>query len=347
MSTPEKTLPTQPVPAGDAANAHLKTYMASKLKEVVNAYALCNALFTFTESKLLDDLRKDGWIDAAASAARHKYDPHQTLGLLRYLAMVDIFKEREKFIITPYGETVFSQLPVAKVRHFRGGYGNLMHQAGKLLDGTLKYGKDISRDGFYVSTASNDISSAIFDNVPHSLAERFGAKTMLDIGCGAARFLIDFVKRSPKHRGIGIDNYPPSIEEARAAVARAGLSDRIELHVAEAADMGGWAKKCQHADMLFAFGIQHEILRDGEQAVLDHIDQLAAAFPGKRFLVGEPLERWRDEPGFYWMHILSGQGIPRSIDGWVPLFKRLKRARLDGVYAPDHEKGAGYFSILF
>jgi len=37
--------------------------------------------------------------------------------------------------------------------------------------------------------------------------------------------------------------------------------------------------------------------------------------------------------------------LPRNVAGWIPLFQRLSRAKLEKVYVPDHERYGAYFDI--
>lgn len=58
---------------------------------------------------------------------------------------------------------------------------------------------------------------------------------VLEIGCGTGRNLIAAARRYPGARFCGLDISDEMLETARAAVARAGLSDRITLARADAA----------------------------------------------------------------------------------------------------------------
>ena len=60
---------------------------------------------------------------------------------------------------------------------------------------------------------------------------------------------------------------------------------------------------------------------------------------GKRFMLGEPMvNRTRDDGAFYWLHVLSKQGIPMNVPGWTTLLQKLTRATLEAV---------SYFSLRF
>ena len=59
--------------------------------------------------------------------------------------------------------------------------------------------------------------------------------TVLEVGCGTGRNLIVVARRYPDARLYGFDVSPVMLAEARRAVVRAGLADRIRLAQADAA----------------------------------------------------------------------------------------------------------------
>ncbi|WP_342018587.1 class I SAM-dependent methyltransferase [Methyloceanibacter superfactus] len=58
--------------------------------------------------------------------------------------------------------------------------------------------------------------------------------TILELGCGTGRNLIQAARRYPRARFVGLDISHAMLETARASIARAGLSSRIEVHQADA-----------------------------------------------------------------------------------------------------------------
>ncbi|HYZ92913.1 MAG TPA: methyltransferase domain-containing protein [Actinomycetota bacterium] len=56
-----------------------------------------------------------------------------------------------------------------------------------------------------------------------------------DVGCGAGRALIRLAEAYPNSRYVGFDNFPGQVERAREAVEAAGLTDKIQFEVADAA----------------------------------------------------------------------------------------------------------------
>lgn len=342
--------PIHRVETGETIKQNLRDLADSQMHEAIRGFVLCHALFTFTESRLREAMSADGVLDVDACAAQRGFAPDQLYGLLGYLASQQLFVEQPNrcFRLTEQGRATMTQGAIGFLRVYRGGYGHLMANAEDLLDGTMVYGRDAHRDGKYVGLGASEATRAVLNEVPIKVIEGMGGRTVADLGCGAGTFLIDFVRRSPHHRGIGVDHNPAAMQEAADLVAAAGLSDRIQLVLGDAFNLASVRRACSAADAFYSNGMEHELLRDGDQAVLDHIDTMAELFPGKCYLIGEPLlERNRDDGAFYWFHVLSKQGIPRNVEGWVGLLRKLKRARLEAIHLPDHGKFAGYFDIRF
>jgi SAM-dependent methyltransferase len=60
-----------------------------------------------------------------------------------------------------------------------------------------------------------------------------------DVGCGHGASTIIMAQAFPNARFVGYDYHEPSIMRAREAAAEAGLSDRVEFHLAESVDFPG------------------------------------------------------------------------------------------------------------
>jgi SAM-dependent methyltransferase len=341
---------TTPIRTNQETSRNLRDLAAARMREMANTYAAFNAMFAFTESKLYTDLvaLDEKVLQASAAAAAHGYDAYQVTGLLRYLSLQGMFLEEpgDNFRLTPMGEAILSPASIGWLRMIRGGYGDVFQAALPLVEGTKRYGVDVVRNGYYVGAGSSQFTSAIRDDVGHNILERLGTKCVADLGCGEAIFSINFCKRNPAHRALAVDVDDGSIKAARAAIAREGLSDRIKVVQADCFDASALAKSCQEADTFFTFAMEHELLRDGEEAVVKHVEAMAGAFPGKRFVIGEAINKITPASGLlYWFHILSLQGMPRDIDFWKGLLGRLSKGALEEVFIPDYGHQAAYYSI--
>jgi SAM-dependent methyltransferase len=341
-------VPVEAIALDDASRARMRDFMAADAFSMVMGFALGHAVFTFTRSALFRDLERDGFIRAEESARVHGLSHRHAVGLLRFLVTQDLFTEErgETFWPTQRGRAMFSPPALGWLRMFIGGYGPLMETSLDLLTGKKVHGKDVRRDGYFVGAGSSIVTSAIFDEVPYRLIERYQLRAVADLGCGGGRFLIEWARRHPDNRGVGVDISAEAIQSARDEARRAGVHDRVRFVVADGFDLSALSRECGAVDIFYAFAMEHELLRDGEQAVLGHIDQMSAQFPGKRYLMGEPMLQMIQPDGpLYWAHVLSHQGYPRNVPGWCDLLRRLEKAELERVYLPEHRKMCGYFDI--
>jgi len=70
--------------------------------------------------------------------------------------------------------------------------------------------------------------------LPQLVADLARGGRVVDIHCGGARWLISMARRFPALEFVGVEFEPDSVERARANVAAAGLSDRIEIKESQA-----------------------------------------------------------------------------------------------------------------
>src|SRR5207244_4498623 len=126
---------------------------------------------------------------AKESAARHGYDHWQTLGLLRFFVTQGLFSEEtdETFRLTPKGTAAVSPTSLAAVRFFIGGYGHLMNQARAMIEKKITYGREVTRDSFYVATGTKLNTASFMDMVPLAVLAKKGVRKLCDLGCGAGQ----------------------------------------------------------------------------------------------------------------------------------------------------------------
>jgi SAM-dependent methyltransferase len=72
-----------------------------------------------------------------------------------------------------------------------------------------------------------------------TLAKLKAGARVADVGCGLGTSTILMAEEYPKSTFVGFDYHPQSIEMARAAASKAGVSDRVKFEVAKAKDYPG------------------------------------------------------------------------------------------------------------
>lgn len=94
-----------------------------------------------------------------------------------------------------------------------------------------------------------------------AVLSRPGAR-IVDVGCGVGWSTLALAEAYPESRVVGLDVDAPSVETARASVAAAGLTDRVEVHLTggeELAELVGGG-----LDAVFCFECLHDMARPVE-----------------------------------------------------------------------------------
>ena len=102
---------------------------------------------------------------------------------------------------------------------------------------------------------------------------------ILDVGCGGGAAIVEFARRFPASRVVGVDLEPVSIRLARERIAAAGLEDRCEAQL-----IGGQGLTDEAAyDVATAFLVVHEITEDAKDEVFRAVTR--ALVPGGSFVI--------------------------------------------------------------
>ena len=98
--------------------------------------------------------------------------------------------------------------------------------AARHMDGIYKYQR-------YIYNATRKYYLLGRDRLLNEL-QPDDVSTVLEVGCGTGRNLIHAARRCPNARFVGFDISQAMLETARTSIARAGLSDRIDVYQSDA-----------------------------------------------------------------------------------------------------------------
>ena len=188
------------------------------------------------------------WLNANAASGYVTYDPATaTYTLPPEQALALAVEQSPVFIPGAFQIISACFQDAAQIEQaFRSGAGMGWHEHNHdLFHGTERF----FRPGYLANLTSSWLPS--LDGVTAKL-ER-GAK-VADIGCGLGASTILMAKAYPASQFFGFDYHPGSIDLARAAAAREGLSDRIHFEVAPAKSYPGTAY-----DLVAFFDCLHDL----------------------------------------------------------------------------------------
>jgi len=155
---------------------------------------------------------------------------------------------------------------------FRSGAGLGWHEH----DGDLFCGTELFFRAGYVANLVASWLPAL-ENAEEKL--RAGA-SVADIGCGHGASTIVMAKAYPHSRFVGFDYHEASIEAARRAAERAGVSDRVRFEVATAKDFPG-----DGYDLVCVFDALHDM--GDPVGAARHVHEALA--PDGSWLIVEPM----------------------------------------------------------
>jgi hypothetical protein len=191
------------------------------------------------------DLMKDGPRHHEDLAKATKTDASSLNRVMRLLASVGVFEEREGgiFALTPLGELLRTGVPGSMRSSVQLFAGVGIQDSWKELEYCVQTGEPAFRrnspDADAFAFIRNDPEAArIFDEAMAAFAPMTAAaiaasydfspfRTLIDIGGGNGSLLIGILKGSPNLHGIVFD-MPHAAEKARVKIAEAGLQARCE-----------------------------------------------------------------------------------------------------------------------
>ena len=305
-------------------------FQMSTMPELISSMNTCYILHALASSPLLERLRQ-----GPSRAEVLLADTNQRLGsnLLHYLMIRGLVEEWDgRYGLTQKGEMLTSEVALARLGFYLEAYGPVLLRVGDMLNGRATYGKDVQRHSGPLARHSGTIFTKFYTPIVLAAMQTGDARRILDIGCGSGQLLIEACLSNPDVSGIGLDIEPSAIEAAHEQVREYGLTNRLTFVVADAFAPETWPDPCFGVDLITGIGVLHEQLRDGEDAVIDVLNQYADILIGRRrLLIGEPEPYYDDrenDSDFFLVHVLTNQGLPIGRGSWLEIFERTRLACL-------------------
>ncbi|MFI6230601.1 class I SAM-dependent methyltransferase [Micromonospora echinospora] len=300
-------------------------FQLSGMPHLISAMHLCQAVHALAETGLLAELRDGLRHDDIASLPG--FDPELLRGLLRYLVVRGVVDDLpDGYRLSRRGELLTTDVSLARLGVYAGAYGAVTARMGDLLTGKARYGVDVDRDGGALGRHCATLFSVFHSDTIMTATRERGIRTMLDAGCGGGQLLVDACRRDERLTGIGLDNSPEAIAVAEKSAREHGVADRVQFFVADAFEPETWPEVCRTADAMCIVSALHEHFRHGEDAVAELLRRYVRGLPAlKMLLVGEPELLYEDRENhddFLLVHVLTGQGLPRDRNAWLPVFEK-------------------------
>jgi SAM-dependent methyltransferase len=223
------------------------------------------------------------WLAAMGSSGYLTYDAaKRTYGIEPEQAMVFANEDSPVFLAGFVEAIAAMYLAAPKIETaFRSGKGMGWHEHNQcLFSGTERF--------FRTSYNHHLVPEWLpaLDGVVDKLTA--GAR-VADVGCGHGASTIVMARAFPRSTFTGFDYHPASVQHARAAAERAGVSDRVTFEVASAKEYPGAGY-----DLVTFFDCLHDM---GDPAgAAAHVRESLA--PGGTWMIVEPMAQNRTEDNF-------------------------------------------------
>lgn len=248
-------------------------------------YAISSVLASLGMTGLLPTLAGPDGLTADAIAERGGERGDLLAASLRYLTARGLAAESGGgFTLTDQGRQVCDEY--GYLVWLVGGYGEPLRRMDAFLEGSHRYGDDYPRDGRWVADGAAIIGKT--DVVPEAmkLLERNSFSTVLDLGCGNARFLVKLCEKFGSN-GIGVDLSPAACESAEKLIAESSIPDKVRVEVGDAGALDK-VPGLDNVDLVVTFFLLHEILASGRDVLVDYLQKMSKAIPsGARLLIAE------------------------------------------------------------
>lgn len=314
-----------------------QTTAARPVFDLFEGFATSSVLAGLEMAGMLDGLDTDGIREDRLGDRTD--DPALLAASLRFLAQRGLLDhESGVFTLTGYGREVYKDK--GYLVWLVGGYGEPLRRLDAMVGMSQRYGTDVDRDGRWVADGAAIIGRT--DVVPYamSLLENVPVTTVLDLGCGNARFLLALCDRF-QASGVGVDNSPAACAVAEKNIAASGMSERVNVVCADAGRLDD-VEQMRAVDVVTSLFLLHEILAQGRDVLIRYLRQMAARLPDGAHLLVAEIQPPRDAkenftPEFTYVHAIMRQILYTS-DEWT---KALEDGGFTVVDVVDHAMPGG------
>ncbi len=301
-------------------------FMSNSVERYSRGYAVSRIAGAMIEVGFVDALLKNPEVDLLQFAKGKGYDFNTLKIVCDYFSVLGIFKKRGfAYTLSEYGKKLFS--------YSRGvftllyAYMPVFEDLPDVIRKKKIYGKDIFRKSEFVGIGSNELAELLPFPYAKDMLKRHNLHKILDLGCGAGDFLINFCRENG-FGGYGVDISPEVIGVAQKSALQKGISDRVKFQVGDILALDKLDKECKGIDVLIFMFVLHEFLTKDHDTVVRILRHINEKFPDKFVLISE-VYRWSlpqliaspvPVAEHHLFHRLSHQGLA-NLKEWRSIFR--------------------------
>lgn len=299
----------------DSTMTYARNYMAT--------YCIC----TLFNIGFFDVLKEKNALDLNAFAKEKKINEKILIAICDYLFVLQILNRSGKYYsLSPKSEDLLKYS--TGTFDFIYAYAPLFENLEALLKNEKKYNVDVFRREKFVAKATAEVSQFIPIPIVKDIIKRYNFKSVLDLGCGSAEFLLE-ISKNTNITSYGVDISKEAIDLAKELIDRQSLNNRVKVQVGDIFNIEQLKGFLKDVDVIISMFVLHEFLSPSEQKVINLLKKIRDNFPNKYFIICE-LSKFsptalRARPTsiaeHHLFHALSNQGL-MSVEGWREIFKK-------------------------
>lgn len=239
--------------------------------------------------------------------------------------------------VTYLGERYFNAYTRGVLNVYLGGYKTVLSHLSEVLTKKLPLSdRSLARSTRHAAAGTAQTTCGFTIPAVMETMKTIGSYNCLDLGCGTGDFLISLARQQPQAHCIGADMSADALKQAHATAIELAVKDRVSFYEAEvgAGPLPIPRESCDQINVITAMYIFHEFGRAGRDAIVKVVRALKDQFSGRSLLVlevegidprtdTEEIRRLKHfgKLDYRLIHLLSGQGLPRSQRDWCDLFR--------------------------
>lgn len=299
----------------------------------VRGYIFSNCICSLSKLGVLVDMLKNDTINVRTYARDHNLDKEILIYIFEYLYSVKFLdRQGDDYKLSKYGFFISSYAngPFS----FIIAYESLFKNLGDLIQQKKRYGIEVLKDKTWVARASAETEDWVPYPVIKTLIKQYRFKSLIDLGCGSAEFLIKLCKDNKDLTGYGVDISSDALKYANERLQKERLGDRIKLIQGDLYNADGLASKItKKIDAITSMYVFHEFVSRGAggiTGILNILKGLKQNFPNTYFIVCELCKNTPDQmrkkqnmiSEHHLFHALSNQVLLDEKE-WRGLFKKV------------------------
>ena len=234
----------------------------------------------------LDRIKEEKTIDLSTYAKEKNLNYKILQSICDYLYYIGVLRKNNlNYSLAKKGEAI---LNLSRSSYeFVYAYAPLLQELETLLKNEKIYGKDLYRRDEFVAKASFRTEQWFPIPVVKNIIRKYNFKSVLDLGCGNAAFLIDLCSQNPDLYGYGIDISQEVINNGRELITKSKLSHRIKLENLDIFQIGKIKFRDEQINAITIFFVLHELIAEGNEKAILLLKRIKETFPDSYLIVCE------------------------------------------------------------